>query len=225
MTLEHTERQAAKPSLHRQTRTAQRPGTRDPGARVSAFEMGCAGFSSPHQIALCGAILAFQIGVLLVLGRPWTCPCGDVLVWQGALDPVHNSQQLADPYTILHIAFGCGLFLWLTTIRPDWPLARRATYAVASSAIWEIVENLPLVIDLFANDGSSLDYRGDSIVNSVSDTLAVSLGFLISSRLPKSLTLALVVALEGITYLLIQDSILAGILRLLAALPGLPLAP
>ncbi len=162
-------------------------------------------------------IIAVQIGVLLLLERQWFCSCGSIRLWQGTLDPAQNSQQLTDPYSFLHLAFGCGLFLWLKAIRPHWHLARRATYAVASSAGWEIVENLPFMIDAFGTEGSGLQYFGDSIANSLADTLIVFLGFLLASRLSTRWTVSAMLALELATFTLIGDSMIAGLLRLTAS--------
>lgn len=159
-------------------------------------------------------IVAAQIGVLLLLEREWFCTCGSLRLWQGVLDPNQNSQQLTDHYSLLHFAFGVGLFVWLNAIRPHWPLARLATYAVASSALWEIFENLPLMIRLFGNDGSGFDYSGDSIVNSLSDTLFVVLGFLLASRLSTGLAVAAILCLEVATYVMIGDGVVVGLLRI-----------
>ncbi|MFP5077996.1 DUF2585 family protein [Rhizobium sp. YIM 134829] len=166
-------------------------------------------------LLVCGSLLLLQVSFLVLLGRNWVCSCGEIRLWQGTLDPVHNSQQLADPYTLLHVVFGCVLFLWLSSVRPRWPLGRMVCYAVASSVIWEIIENVPLMVRLFSNEGGSLHYSGDSIGNSLSDTVAVCIGFSVSARLAKSLTAALVIGLECLTFFTIGDSILAGALRLL----------
>ncbi|MFN7024489.1 MAG: DUF2585 family protein [Pseudorhizobium sp.] len=163
-------------------------------------------------------IIAGQMGVLLLYGRSWFCTCGSIRVWQGMLDPYQNSQQLTDHYSLLHLAFGVGLFVWLSAIRPHWPLARLLTYAVASSALWEIFENLPFIIQVFVNDGSGLHYSGDSIANSVSDTLCVIVGFLLASRLSTGSAVAAVIFLEILTYGMIGDGVVAGLLRI-AGLP------
>lgn len=162
--------------------------------------------------------LAGQISVLLLLDREWFCSCGSIRLWQGELDPRQNSQQLADQYSLLHLAFGVALLIWLNAIRPHWSLLRLATYAVASSAGWEIVENLPFIIQIFGNDGSSLHYTGDSIVNSLSDTFFVVLGFLLASRLTTRLAVAAILSLEMATYVMIGDGVVAGLLRI-AGLP------
>lgn len=158
--------------------------------------------------------LAGQVGVLLVLDRDWFCSCGSIRLWQGVLDPHQNSQQLTDHYSLLHLAFGVGLFVWLSAIRPHWSLAPLATYAVASSALWEIFENLPFIIQIFGNDGSSLHYSGDSIVNSLSDTFFVVLGFLLASRLTTGMAVATILSLEMATYVMIGDGVVAGLLRI-----------
>ncbi len=163
-------------------------------------------------------IVAGQVGVLLLLDRHWFCTCGSIRLWQGVLDPRQNSQQLTDHYSLLHLAFGVGLFVWLNAIRPHWTLVRLATYAVASSALWEIFENLPLIIHLFGNDGSGRHYSGDSVVNSLSDTFFVLLGFLLASRLSTGLAIAAILFLEIATYVTIGDGVVAGFLRI-AGLP------
>jgi hypothetical protein len=173
-------------------------------------------FSGSQQapILLTGlGILLLQLGLLHLVGRPLACPCGSLRLWQGGLDPVQNSQQVADAYSLLHGIFGLALFLWLERIRPHWPLAQRALVAMASSAIWEVMENLPPVVRRFGAEGSDLHYVGDSLINSAGDTLFVLLGFLVAARLPLRATLLLAVLVEAVVYLMIGDGIVVGTFR------------
>ena len=61
---------------------------------------------------------------------------------------------------------------------------------------WEILENTPLIINRYRAGTISLDYYGDSVLNSVSDISAMILGFVLASRLPVWATIALIVVAE-----------------------------
>jgi hypothetical protein len=172
---------------------------------------------SARYLATSCALVSVQILWLVLMGRDWFCRCGFVRLWQGNMDPAENSQQVLDPYSFLHLAFGCGLYVALTAIRPHFSVARRGVYAVMSSVIWEICENVPAVIGIFGTAGSGLAYSGDSIVNSLSDTVAVILGFALASRMPAFMTVSAVLALEILTFIMIGDSLVAGLVRLMTS--------
>jgi hypothetical protein len=161
-------------------------------------------------------LICLQIIWLLSLGRNWFCVCGSIRLWAG-MDPAQNSQQFFDPYSILHFAFGCGLYLWLTAMRPHFTLARRAAYAVMSSVLWEMCENLPFVIGIFATEGTQLAYSGDSVINSLSDTFSVFIGFAVASRISAPVTVSAILALEVLTFTWIGDSVVAGVLRIVSS--------
>ena len=164
------------------------------------------------------ALIGVQVVILYLVGRQWICSCGDVQLWQHTLDPGHNSQHLSDPYSMLHMVFGMGLLLWLRWIRPGWTAFDQAKVAACSSVIWEAVENIPFIVRRFGAEGTQLHYVGDSILNSVSDTIFVMAGFALTSRMPFGLSVAIALALELTVYLLIGDGILIGGRKLLTGM-------
>ncbi|RVJ83436.1 DUF2585 family protein [Sinorhizobium medicae] len=167
---------------------------------------------SSRYLAISFLVICSQIIWLLSLGRNWFCTCGSLRLWAG-MDPAQNSQQFFDPYSLLHFAFGCGLDLWLTAVRPHFTLARRAAYAVMSSVFWEMCENLPFVIGILGTEGTQLAYSGDSIVNSLSDAFTGLIGFAVASRISTPVTVSAMLALEVPTFTWIGDSVVAGVLR------------
>lgn len=167
------------------------------------------------QAVWCLALTLFLAAWLAAVGRPPICPCGTVSLWAGDVRSPQTSQQFADWYSLLHVVFGFTLFLFLDWMKPAWSTGQKLVLAVASSLVWEVVENLPPVIALFGHAPGAPPYAGDSVLNAVADTLFVGLGFLIASRLPVVLVLALAVGLELMVLGVAGDGYILGSLRLL----------
>lgn len=174
---------------------------------------GASALSSGLLIA--AALLVIQAGALLVMGQPPICTCGTVRLWHGLVDSAENSQHLTDWYTFSHLIHGFLFYLlfWLAARR--CPVALRLAAAVALEAGWEILENTPFVIDRYRQLALAQGYSGDSVVNSLCDTLAMAAGFALASVLPRSATIAVAVALELFVGVMIRDNLTLNIVQLI----------
>jgi hypothetical protein len=160
------------------------------------------------------AILVIQASWLYIDGRIPMCECGTIKLWSGSLMS-ENSQHIADWYTLSHIIHGF-LFYWLLTIiAPKAPLGLRLAVAVGVEAAWELVENSNFIIERYRANTSSVDYFGDSIVNSVSDSVFAMIGFLIAAKLPTKITVAIALFFEVLALIVIRDNLTLNVIMLL----------
>ena len=165
--------------------------------------------------AVMGVVVAIATAVLLSMGRRVWCECGSPVPWAWDVWSKHNSQHLIDPYAFTHILHGVAFYaiLWLALGRRLPPVWRAAITASLESS-WEILENSPLIIERYRAATISLDYFGDSVVNSIADVGACLLGFWIAWKLPWRVSLALFVVTEIVLLLWVRDSLLMNILQL-----------
>lgn len=162
------------------------------------------------------AVIAAAGGIIYAMGHPLICKCGYVKFWHGGRADSEMSQHIADWYTYSHVLHGV-IFYWLITMvaRGRLSVAARLLIAVFIEAGWEIFENTPLIINRYRSVTISRDYFGDSVLNSMSDILAMMVGFLLASRLPAWVTVALIITVELTLVYLIRDNLLLNIIMLI----------
>jgi len=173
--------------------------------------------STPYMITAMMVVITAVI--LLMMGRvPW-CACG-IDMW-GTVRTSEGSQQLFDWYTPSHLLHGFIFYavLWLVARRVD--VGWRLVIAMLVEAAWEIAENTNAVIERYREVTISLDYFGDSVLNSVVDMLAMVLGWWLSMRLPVWASVAVVIGFEVLTMALIRDGLALNVIMLLSPLEAI----
>jgi hypothetical protein len=169
-----------------------------------------------RDLVVSAGIIAISALILLAMGRVPICKCGIVRVWSGDIFGSENSQQITDPYTFTHLIHGALLYgmIWVV-VGNSMRLGSRLVWAIALESIWEILENTNYVIDRYREATISLDYYGDSVVNSVSDILAMAFGFWLVSRLPIRASIALMLAIDLALLIVFRDSLAINIIMLI----------
>ncbi len=161
------------------------------------------------------AMLAAQAATLFLFGQPALCECGTLKLWEGSVLSSGNSQHFSDWYTFSHIVHGFifyGVMAWLI---PGVPVRLRLLIAFGVEIAWELVENTPTVIQHYREQALAQGYTGDSILNSVMDSLAMGAGFLFAYKYKWWIVVLVAVVFEGFTLYMIRDGLALNIVNLI----------
>lgn len=163
-----------------------------------------------RSLALAVAMLAVFVVILHLEGRIAWCKCG-LGFWSDAWTN-STSQHFVDPYTLSHFLHGV-IFYWI--LRPlKFPLHVRLIAALGLELGWEMLENSPPIIERYRAQTASLDYTGDSILNSIGDVLAAVGGFAFAARVSWKMAVAAFVVAELLALYLARDNLTLNVLML-----------
>ena len=168
-----------------------------------------------RNIAMVAGLMLLAACAEFAMGRKIWGIGGTPGFWSGNIWSEHNSQFLLDPYAFTHVSHGILFYGILSLAFRGLPVGTRLVLAVALESGWEVLENTNMVIERYRAETISLNYFGDSIVNSMVDVVACMLGFTLAWHLPKRATIIGVVALEIVLALWIRDNLALNIVMLL----------
>jgi hypothetical protein len=167
-----------------------------------------------------GIVVLFVI-TLYAMGRlPWG-PAGifgffTANAWSG-----DTSQMFLDPYSLSHVLHGFAFFYVLFLLRNKIPMHWRVILAILFEVSWEIFENTPFIINRYRTETASLNYFGDSILNSFGDVVSMFVGYWLAARMSWKIILPLFILIELTMLFTIRDNLTLNILMLIYPIPGI----
>ncbi len=161
------------------------------------------------------AILLVTTAALKLEGRILWCDCGHSWLLVSDVWSHHCSPHPFDPYSLTHLSHGLIFFTALALLAPRLSIPWRLCTAIAIAAAWEIVENSTFIIDRYRTATMSLDYLGDSVINSLGDIASCWIGFVIAQRVGWRWTLAIFLAIELVLLALIRDNLTLNVIMLI----------
>jgi hypothetical protein len=165
-----------------------------------------------YSLAAAVALVLVFAGLLVLENRPGWCKYG-LGFWSAAWTHC-TSQHFLDPYSFSHVLHGVIFYWALYPFRSRFELNWRLVAAIAIEIGWELIENSPWVIERYRQQTASLDYAGDSIINSIGDVLSTIIGFYLASRVSWKAAVVVFVVLELWMLYAARDNLTLNVLML-----------
>lgn len=159
--------------------------------------------------------MAAAAAIEFSMGRIPFGPDGHFGWWEGNIWSSEQSQRFADPYSFSHVVHGLLFYGALWLVARQLPVRTRLIIAVLLEAIWEVMENSPIIINRYRAVTISLGYTGDSVLNSMADILMMASGFLLASRTRLWVAIGIVLACEIGMLIACRDNLTLNILMLI----------
>jgi hypothetical protein len=172
-----------------------------------------------RSLAVVLVMVAVFGGLLYLEGRPGWCKYG-LTLWTSAWTHC-TSQNILDPYSLSHVLHGVIFYWLLRWVGPRIPLRWRLVLAMLIEVAWELIENSPWVIERYRQQTASLDYTGDSTVNSMSDLAMTGIGFCLASRISWKAAVLVFVVFELVALYMARDNLTTNVLMLFFELESL----
>ncbi len=157
-------------------------------------------------------LFLFSIYMIIFTQQPLFCNCTWYNFWNGFSAESGNSQRFLDWYTFSHILSGMLLIAIAMTFIKKRFIIITIMSIVLLATIWEVIEATEYVIFHFRTATISRDYIGDSILNAVSDILAILLGMIIATKMRLHIVVFIFIIIELISLYFIRDNLTLNIL-------------
>jgi uncharacterized protein DUF2585 len=174
---------------------------------------------SRGSLLLGGSLILVLGGLLYLEGRPAWCKEG-FGIWSAAWTHC-TSQHVFDPYSLTHVLHGVIFYWLLRPMEARVGLRWRLVAALALEIGWELLENSTWVIERYRQETASLDYTGDSIINSLGDAASTIVGFAFASRVSWKASLAVFIVVEVGLLIFVRDNLTLNVVMLFFPLESL----
>ncbi len=160
-------------------------------------------------------LILIQGVALWLMGHPVICRCGYVKIWENSVWTSNDSQHLADWYSLGHLNHGILFAVLFALVLRRWSVPARLLLNTFTGFVWEVTENSDMIIQRFRAQTISFNYYGDSVINSMSDSVFMVVGFLLAMRLPAWVSLVIFFGIEALTTTLVRDGLIIDTIMLI----------